>query len=137
MELYVRGQMHAMHVVHGSCAQRCTIIFFFSVISMQEVVHGKTGFNWFWASGPKRYSSSREAKFREGIILGKLHRYDEAPAPMAPAPPAKMQIHQRLQAVWALQEGQRMDRTNHTGHVAVRSLNSGVYIARDCSRLQL
>jgi len=36
-----------------------------------------------------------KAKFREGIILGKLHRYDEA--------------------VWALQEGQRMDRTNHTG----------------------
>eukprot|EP00438_Fugacium_kawagutii_P035347 Skav207496 [mRNA] locus=scaffold334:116464:121206:+ [translate_table: standard] len=35
------------------------------------------------------------AKFREGIILGKLHRYDEA--------------------IWALQEGQRMDRTNHTG----------------------
>lgn len=29
MELYVRGQMHAMHVVHGSCAQRCTIIFSF------------------------------------------------------------------------------------------------------------
>eukprot|EP00440_Ansanella_granifera_P040840 gb/GFBE01044286.1/.p1 GENE.gb/GFBE01044286.1/~~gb/GFBE01044286.1/.p1 ORF type:complete len:484 (+),score=138.00 gb/GFBE01044286.1/:1-1452(+) len=36
-----------------------------------------------------------KAKFREGIILSKLHRYDEA--------------------IWALQEGQRMDRTNHSG----------------------
>jgi len=36
-----------------------------------------------------------KAKFREGIVLCKLHRYEEA--------------------VWALQEGQRMDRTNHQG----------------------
>lgn len=36
-----------------------------------------------------------KAKFREGIILTKLHRYEEA--------------------LWALQEGQRMDRTNHQG----------------------
>lgn len=36
-----------------------------------------------------------KAKFREGIILCKLHRYDEA--------------------IWALQEGQRMDRANHEG----------------------
>ncbi|CAE8588128.1 unnamed protein product [Polarella glacialis] len=36
-----------------------------------------------------------KAKFREGITLSKLHRYDEA--------------------VWALEEGQRMDRTNHQG----------------------
>jgi len=36
-----------------------------------------------------------KAKFREGIILAKLHRYEEA--------------------VWALEEGQRMDRTNHQG----------------------
>jgi len=36
-----------------------------------------------------------KAKFREGIVLCKLHRYDEA--------------------IWALEEGQRMDRTNHTG----------------------
>jgi len=36
-----------------------------------------------------------KAKFRAGIILCKLHRYDEA--------------------VWALEEGQRMDRSNHSG----------------------
>jgi len=36
-----------------------------------------------------------KAKFREGIVLSKLHRYDEA--------------------IWALEEGQRMDRTNHQG----------------------
>lgn len=36
-----------------------------------------------------------KAKFREGVILCKLHRYDEA--------------------LWALQEGQRMDRSNHAG----------------------
>merc|ERR1712039_729397 len=36
-----------------------------------------------------------KAKFREGIVLGKLHRYDEA--------------------IWALEEGQRMDKTNHEG----------------------
>merc|ERR1712032_1675403 len=36
-----------------------------------------------------------KAKFREGIVLCKLHRYDEA--------------------IWALEEGQRMDRTNHGG----------------------
>jgi len=36
-----------------------------------------------------------KAKFREGVLLCKLHRYDEA--------------------VWALEEGQRMDRSNHVG----------------------
>jgi len=36
-----------------------------------------------------------KAKFRQGIILCKLHRYDEA--------------------IWALEEGQRMDKTNHAG----------------------
>jgi len=36
-----------------------------------------------------------KAKFREAVILCKLHRYDEA--------------------IWALEEGRRMDRTNHPG----------------------
>jgi len=36
-----------------------------------------------------------KAKFRQGIILNKLHRYDEA--------------------IWALEEGQRMDKSNHLG----------------------
>merc|ERR1740121_3224419 len=36
-----------------------------------------------------------KAKFREGILLCKLHRYDEA--------------------IWALEEGQRMDRSSHQG----------------------
>merc|ERR1712039_359301 len=36
-----------------------------------------------------------KAKFREGVILAKLKRFDEA--------------------IWALEEGQRMDRTNHQG----------------------
>jgi len=36
-----------------------------------------------------------KAKFRQGIILCKLHRYDEA--------------------IWALEEGQRMDKSNHSG----------------------
>jgi len=36
-----------------------------------------------------------KAKFRQGIILCKLHRYDEA--------------------MWALEEGQRMDKSNHCG----------------------
>ena len=46
---------------------------------------GKTGFSGFRASGPKLIIPQAEAKFREGIILGKLHRYDEAPEPMAAA----------------------------------------------------
>jgi tetratricopeptide (TPR) repeat protein len=36
-----------------------------------------------------------KAKFREGVTLSKLHRYDEA--------------------LWALEEGQRTDRSNHPG----------------------
>lgn len=36
-----------------------------------------------------------KAKFRQGIIYCKLHRYDEA--------------------IWALEEGQRMDKQNHSG----------------------
>jgi len=39
--------------------------------------------------------SWHKAKFREGVVLCKLHRYDEA--------------------IWALTEGQRMDRANHAG----------------------
>jgi len=36
-----------------------------------------------------------KAKFREGVVLCKLHRYEEA--------------------VWAIEEGQRMDKANHPG----------------------
>jgi len=36
-----------------------------------------------------------KAKVRQGVALCKLHRYDEA--------------------IWAFEEGQRMDRTNHSG----------------------
>lgn len=36
-----------------------------------------------------------KAKFRQGVILCKLHRYDEA--------------------IWAIEEGQRMDKSNHQG----------------------